>query len=131
MKKIIRFLSIIILVVSMSFAVGCAFVYNPIIPGNNGNNNVYVPPTFNQKIDLPTKEEAEPSNRKELSAIDAVKVVEKSVVAIQVSTTESTSAGAGVLVDVAIDGETSGDYVYVITCHTNYYHNVFKTIRFN
>ncbi|MBQ0099384.1 MAG: trypsin-like peptidase domain-containing protein, partial [Firmicutes bacterium] len=52
----------------------------------------------------------------ELSYIDAIKKVEKSAVAILVSTSKSTSAGSGTIVNISRDGDDENVF-YVLTCY--------------
>ncbi len=53
------------------------------------------------------------SQRQKYQTTDAIQVVRRSVVAIEMA---SNSVGAGVIVDVSVEGDSQTD-VYIITCH--------------
>lgn len=110
MKKFFKSLSLIALtlVVCLSFT-ACNFIDNS---GSTGSGNGGVRPTTPVEpfeVELPTI----PSNeRKELSLVEAVSKVERSVVSIT-----GPATGAGVIVNIDVAGDHDENYVYVLTCH--------------
>lgn len=111
MKKLFITLSALIISVIISLsAVGCSFFD----PTNTRNVNPQKPNESSvisaQTVHLNTIEE---SIREKYSLEDAISAVERTSVAIEVTSGSGTGAGSGVILDVG----DSGNYVYVITCH--------------
>lgn len=110
MRKIGRGLILAILSVLICLsAVGCQFVdlsiYNPQINSDKVNSMIAA---TNVEFKVANKED-----RVKLSLPEAVEMVERTSVAIEISNQNGSGAGSGVILDV----KDSGDYVYIITCH--------------
>ena len=109
MKKFFhRFIAILaVLILTLSFA-GCGMFEKPDSSGLDG-----VPDSTVSAQSVIFKTQAE-EDRKELTRVEAVKMVERSVVAIEMKKEGSTSFGSGVIIDIEDDIDKE---FYVITAH--------------
>ena len=111
MKTIFRSVTVLVLTILMAvFFSACSFILD-----NQTNNNV--PGTNNQKtpasvLDVDFKE-LTATERQELSLVNAIEKVERSVVAIEIGG----GAGAGVIIDLEIEGLSDDNVIYIVTCH--------------
>ncbi len=112
MRKIIKFLSVAILSVIMCLSVvGCQFIDQSYFnPGTSGGGTVSDSVIAAQAVEFATKDEGVQTN---LSLPDAVELVERTSVAIEMTSEYGSGRGSGVIVDV----KNSGNYVYIVTCH--------------
>lgn len=117
MKKLLRNLTVVatVLVLTLSFA-GCSLFVLSDPPKNADKPDTSL---ITHSVSFSSSSE---SGRQELSKVDAVKKVEKSVVAIYVEQGNSASSGSGVIVDIVkknSDGEeiVEDGVFYVLTCH--------------
>ena len=116
MKKLISLLSVLVIIFAFAFS-GCTFIdsgtpnddssINQNGENGSGNTSVIAPVEQATGVEFTTFSETE---RKELSVVDAVKKVERTSVAIKLSS----GSGSGVIVGVKDKAETS---VYILTCH--------------
>ena len=109
MKKIIKIFSVIVLSFIVCLTVcGCQFVNN----GNftSENNNLQNSIVASQSVEFIRGEK---ENSTTYSLPDAVALVERTSVAIEISSSARSSVGSGVIVDV----KDSGNIVYILTCH--------------
>ena len=109
MKKIIKIFSVIVLSFAVCLGVcGCQFVNN----GNftSENNNLQNSVVTSQNVEFVRGEKENPAT---YSLPDAVALVERTSVAIEISSSARSSGGSGVIVDV----KDSGNIVYILTCH--------------
>ena len=110
MKKVFKYLSAFLMAVIMVFAVsGCSFASSG---GGINSNGSGAQIQVERKV-VTVKRSETSATREKLSLEDAVELTEKSVVAIEIGG----GAGAGVITDVSIEGVTSDNIIYVITCH--------------
>lgn len=116
MKKLISLLSVLVVIFAFCFA-GCTFIEQNGSNGDNGttqnggngsgNSSIVTPVEQATGVDFVTYSGSE---RQELSLIEAVKKVERTSVAIKISS----GSGSGVIINVKDKPET---IVYIITCH--------------
>ncbi len=109
MRKIFKIFSAIVLSLTISLSVcGCQFVSSSTPPLGGGNS-------LNSEIAAQSVEfnrgdaSSSPSN----TLPDAVALVERTSVAIEISSSAGSGSGSGVIVDV----KDSGNIVYILTCH--------------
>ena len=118
MKRIYRSIIACLLLLFMAFSFsGCSFSFmkngaeagntNPGKPGVGNYEYSDIEPSQVEIKNIPT------TDRKELSLVEAVEKVSRSVVAIEMSG----GAGAGVIVDIDLPGEEDDNVIYIITCH--------------
>ncbi len=108
MRKIAKLLSLAVITVMVSlFAVGCQFVD---LNSNHGGNNLMNSIVASSQVEFNTIEETE---REKYSLPEAVEKVERTAVAIEVTSSAGSGAGSGVIIDVV----NSNNYVFILTCH--------------
>lgn len=109
MRKITKIFSTIILSLTVCFGVcGCQFVNNGYFtPGNSNLQNSIV---TSQNVEFIRGEKENPTT---YSLPDAVELVERTSVAIEMTSSAGSGSGSGVIVDV----KDSGNFVYIVTCH--------------
>ena len=112
MKKISKLITAFILVALVAVsAVGCTFKKSTENTGGGSQGGT----VELQKVvfNTGTKE----TERKELSLIEAYNKVSRTSVAIEMITSAGTSAGSGVIIDMAYEQNADPNSVYIITCH--------------
>lgn len=108
MKKIAKLLSLAVMTIMVSLsAVGCQFVD---LNSNHGGNDLVNSIVASSQVEFNTIEETE---REKYSLPEAVEKVERTAVAIEVSSSAGSGAGSGVIIDVV----NSENYVFILTCH--------------
>ncbi len=109
MRKILKFLSVITLALTVCFsASGCVFVNPDYNPGGGSELNSIVAA---QSVEFIRGEEG--SGSSSYSLPDAVEKVSGTSVAIEMTSSSGSGSGSGVIVDV----KNSGNIVYIVTCH--------------
>ncbi|MBQ7339702.1 MAG: trypsin-like peptidase domain-containing protein [Clostridia bacterium] len=108
MRKIAKLLILAVMTVMVSLsAVGCQFVdFNSSHGGNDLINSIVA----SSQVEFNTIEETE---RQKYSLPEAVEKVERTSVAIEVTSSAGSGAGSGVIIDVV----NSNNYVFILTCH--------------
>ena len=111
MKKTIRTIAFIICSVICVTLCGCIFIRGA---GDINNLPDSIISAESVKLETIVSQTGSNTERKEMSMVDAVAMVERSSVAVATAS----GMGSGVLIDVSIDGTQTenSNYVYIITC---------------
>lgn len=112
MKKIFQKLGVFIIVLALAFSMSGCFLFVEDTPEREGS--LPNSQTASQTVNFNTQG----ASRQLLSRVDAVALVERSVVAIQMQNGSSTSFGSGVIVDIDDEQNPRGENeFYILTCH--------------
>ena len=95
---------------------GCTFINTGMGDGNGGNGGNGGLPNSLISAQSVIVSEANTEGRAKMDLVDAVAKVERSAVAIKMSSSSSTGFGSGVIVDIETDDRKTDEY-YILTCH--------------